>query len=298
MISHSYVSLPGVYVFELMEENNGPECAATDTVVITFYQVPTSDFSVSNIACYNDTAIVQYLGNASDAANYSWDFDGAVVVSGTGQGPYLLRWSSPGVRELSLSVTENGCFSDETDETTLNPEELVSVITVVDDPCFESCDGVASVETEGGTAPYSYSWGPNPYVSDQCMGSYNLIVTDNNGCTWSDNYIINQPPQIVINSWSVDDVTCFGLSNGEVSVQASGGTGSLTYQWSNGHSGSTINNVQAGNYNLTITDANGCSLVSEYTVQQPAGESASSAVDRAKCRELSAILISMKPLVH
>ncbi|MBK7944300.1 MAG: SprB repeat-containing protein [Flavobacteriales bacterium] len=76
----------------------------------------------------------------------------------------------------------------------------------------------------------------------------------------------------------MSDATCEGQPSGAVDVTASGGTGTLSFQWSgpNGFGASTedISGASAGTYQLVISDANGCSLTAQHTVQQPARSSA------------------------
>jgi len=78
---------------------------------ITVLVAPTATFTVVDTLCMLDEATVTYTGNASSSAQYFWDFDGAVVVSGTGQGPYVVYWDTDGLKIVSLTVNENGVTS-------------------------------------------------------------------------------------------------------------------------------------------------------------------------------------------
>ncbi len=78
-------------------------------------RILTSTFVTSaNNACQNLNVTVTYMGNASNTANYTWNFDGATVVSGSGQGPYVVKWTTTGTKTISLSVSESGCTSNTT----------------------------------------------------------------------------------------------------------------------------------------------------------------------------------------
>lgn len=75
----------------------------------------TSNFVTSaSSACQNLNITVTYTGNGSNTANYTWDFNGATIVSGSGKGPYTIKWSTTGTKNVSLSLSENGCTSNTT----------------------------------------------------------------------------------------------------------------------------------------------------------------------------------------
>ncbi|MCF8295865.1 MAG: T9SS type A sorting domain-containing protein, partial [Bacteroidales bacterium] len=81
------------------------------TEFVQVYPIPSSDFTVSATqVCGQDTIVLQYIGNASSSAGYSWDFDSASVLSGSNNGPISLKWLTPGIYGLELVVEENGCI--------------------------------------------------------------------------------------------------------------------------------------------------------------------------------------------
>ncbi|HSG68659.1 MAG TPA: FG-GAP-like repeat-containing protein [Bacteroidales bacterium] len=106
--------------------------------------LPTANFNVDDTVCTFDLITITYAGNASSTAQYDWDFDGADVLSGTGQGPYVVRWNSPGLKTVTLTVTENGMISE-------TVSHIVFVITPVQasgsiNGETEFCQGTASTE--------------------------------------------------------------------------------------------------------------------------------------------------------
>ncbi len=272
----------GVYEFQVSEQNVSPACSDSAVIEIAFYETPTPTFSTTFIACYIDSTTVTYEGNASPTASYNWDFDGGTPV-GTGQGPIDVTWSDAGLYTISLTVDQNGCVSDDTTVNVLTPEALTHVLTYEHDLCFNSCGGSAEVNVQGGTLPYTYSWGPNSINEDLCAGDYGITVTDNNGCEVFENFTITEPPELVINSTSTQDLTCFNSDDGEIIVNASGGTGTLVYAWSDGGSGTTRLNMPAGNFGLTITDQNDCSIQEYFTLTQPNELLATISPDQAHC---------------
>jgi gliding motility-associated-like protein len=280
----------GTYTYTLTEENLSPTCSDIDTVEITFYEIPNSNFSTTVIPCNGNVTTVTYNGNATAGATYNWNFGGGLPITGSGQGPYQVAWADAGVHTITLSVQENGCSSNESNETVLNPEELTHVLTTQDDPCNGTCEGLASVQADGGTLPYTYSWGPTSVSSDLCAGAYSITVTDDNGCETSENFVINEPAPIVITNVSTEDITCFNQANGEIIITAVGGYGALTYSWSDGGTGAQRLSLPAGMYGLTITDQNGCFITDQYTLTQPDELLISISPDQAHCEgEVSTI---------
>ncbi|MDD3687102.1 MAG: PKD domain-containing protein, partial [Bacteroidales bacterium] len=261
----------GSYEFEWTEQNGGPTCIDQDRVIIEFYPVPTTTFTFDPIMCYGDTITLTYTGNMSATATFDWDFDGASVVSGTGIGPYEIYWSTAAMHSVGLTVSENGCTSPDTLVNIINPAELTHNLEVFDDPCFQSCEGRAEITVVGGTLPYDYSWGsPTNILPNLCAGDYSITVTDANGCTTAEDFTINEPPQLVINSITTTNLTCYQSLDGAISVDASGGTGNLLYLWSDmGYGPSDRTNLIAGDYCVTVEDENGCTVSQCVTLTQP-----------------------------
>jgi gliding motility-associated-like protein len=261
----------GAYTFELYEENLSPACSDTEQITVEFWSVPTAQFNYTPALCYGDVVVVNYTGNASPTAIYSWDFDYGNINSGSGGGPYQIVWDTAGIHEVSLQVTENGCSSNDTVVQILNPEELVYDLTVIDDPCYQSCNGRAILEVSGGTVPYEYSWGsPTNILSNLCEGDYVVTVTDANDCEVSANFSITQPPELVITDTSYTHVSCFEANDATMSISVEGGTGSYIYQWTGyGNAGPIISDVSAGNYWVSVTDENDCEVVEFFQIYQP-----------------------------
>jgi len=88
----------------------------TDSVMLVVNAIPTSDFNITpnDTICLNEVLTLNYAGNATINANYLWNFSGGNVISGSGQGPYQVSWTTSLLYSLSLSVSENGCYSDTT----------------------------------------------------------------------------------------------------------------------------------------------------------------------------------------
>jgi hypothetical protein len=140
--------------------------------------------------------------------------------------------------------------------------------------CNGGTNGSASVSPSGGTPGYTYSWSPSggtgATATGLAAGNYTVTVTDANGCTATRNYTITQPSAISTASGSQTNVACNGGTTGSASVSPSGGTPGYTYSWSpSGGTAATATGLAAGNYTVTVTDANGCTATRNYTIAQP-----------------------------
>ena len=174
------------------------------------------------------------------------------------------------------SVDANACTSSTT-VTVNQPAPLSHSYTSTNVTCFGACDGSITFTGSGGIAPYGYTLFP-PNTSNitggftgLCAGTnYQGIITDSNGCVDSSVLItITQPTQVVFTSLTKQDIDCFGQSTGSISASASGGTlpDSISIPGRPRQaSPATFNNVAAGIYIVTATDANGCSATASITV--------------------------------
>ncbi len=129
--------------------------------------------------------------------------------------------------------------------------------------CKGYCDGTASVEVSGGTAPYTYKWNDasgstSSSIDELCAGTYCVTVTDQQGCTASGCIVVAEPPAIVIIQQCVHN-HCAGQCIGAIPTQVSGGTPPYTFLWSDGQTIEDASGLCDGTYSLTVTDQNGCS---------------------------------------
>jgi len=211
----------------------------------------------------------------------------AVAVSG-GVSPYSYSWSTgsslPGINTLTagiytVTVMDAHACADTQSITIAQPAQAVSLnIASQDVLCFGGASGAIQITPAGGSAPYSTAWynaaglvlNQNTTELDSIVsGSYTAIITDINGCRVDTTIAIVQPPQLVWNFTTVDNL-CFGESNGSIDLLVSGGTSPYHYTWSGGYSGNLITALPAGNYSVTITDTNGCEMHSGVSIAQPA----------------------------
>ena len=139
--------------------------------------------------------------------------------------------------------------------------------------CFGACDGNAAVVPTGGSAPYNYVWPSlgkrDSTIGPLCKGIYLVEVRDSKGCIAVDSANIKEPLDILVNV-TTDSADC-AQNNGAAAVTAVGGTGTLTFKWSNGAGNVTsISGLGAGAYTVEVSDAN-CVKSIGFDISNPAG---------------------------
>ena len=205
------------------------------------------------------------------------------IVGGTA--PFSFSWSNGAITEdlsglpantYTCTITDGlGCQSTVQVTITQPLTALAVTETHIDATCFGYCDGSMDVTASGGTGPYSYLWVPsNSTTEDQsnvCAGNFGVIVTDANGCPFTLPIVVSQPAQGVSVTGTATGTTCNAVCDGTIDITASGGSGTYTYNWSNGvGSNEDPTNLCAGTYFVTVTDGTGvCTFTTLFDVFEP-----------------------------
>ncbi|WBM74406.1 reprolysin-like metallopeptidase [Saprospira grandis] len=225
--------------------------------------------------------------------------DGTATVSATsGTAPYTFLWSdgqttatASGLSAANYFVTvtdANGCTAVSSVAVTLNCScTLAATTSATDASCNASNDGSATAIATAGTTPYSFLWSDGQTTataSNLIAGTYIVTVTDAAGCTTTATAVVNEPTALVASASSSDE-TCAG-NDGTATATISGGTAGYTFLWSDGQTTATANNLVAGTYTVTITDANGCQTTATAVVNNsctPCTLAASTSATDASC---------------
>ncbi len=140
--------------------------------------------------------------------------------------------------------------------------------------CTEGEDGFMTVQGNGGSAPYTYFWSPNTgtqtteTANNLPIGNYAVTVTDINGCFAVATGSIDEPPALEL-ELAPNEILCKGNADGSIVSFIEGGVEPYVYEWSNGETTSNIESLTAGDYNLSVTDANGCTIVMTTNIDEP-----------------------------
>lgn len=239
-------------------------CSLTESFTITQPGALTASTSQTDVLCNggsNGSTTVNITGGTG-TYSYLWAPYGGTAATATGltAGNYSC-----------LIKDANGCQITE-NFTITQPSVLTAIQSQINATC--STNGQAAVTATGGTTPYTYLWSPSgavtSIVTGLTAGNHSVLITDANGCTLTKTYIITTTNTLVASA-SKTDVFCNGTSTGSATVVPSGAPEPFTYVWSpSGGNASTASNLSAGNYAVTITSATGCSIVKNFTINEPA----------------------------
>lgn len=161
-----------------------------------------------------------------------------------------------------IEVTDNsGCSGPGFGTATIDLVTMNAINTPEPPSCVGAADGAITLEIFGGNGPFSYQW-PNDISSTNAAaeltaGNYVITITDSNGCIEEQNIFLSDPPAITVETIDIQDIDCLNTT-GSISTFASGGTGPISFQWSNLDNISDISNLSSGTYELTVTDNNNC----------------------------------------
>lgn len=239
-------------------------CAENLSIQIT--QTPEIKISATTtpIVCYDDN-------NASIN----------IVVSG-GVAPYQILWSNLGSGTLQdnlsagdyiITVTD---FNNCTQTLTVNiPEAPIFTVNPVvkNISCFGANDGSIALNFVGGIAPITLTWNDGAVTgttrNNLKPGSYTVTIVDSKPCTIVRTFIILEPQLLVLSANLTNAFDCDNANSGAINLLVSGGAAPFTYAWSNGAITEDLNNIPAGNYLVTVTDANGCNKQAQYSINRP-----------------------------
>ena len=209
--------------------------------------------------------------------------NGALSVL-TGPGSYTYAWNngstsqdisglSSGTYTVTVSAGSGTCSSTKS-FTLNNPPALMVQAQLSPASCNQSSDGNIALSINGGATPYFFTWsnGANTQNLNAIQsGSYTCIVRDSNGCQTDTSFQLNAGNGPIIQE-SVNHVQCKGGSNGTISIMSGVNSGQLSYQWNTGSNQSHLQNLQAGNYTVTVSAGNGCTSSESFTITQPDSE--------------------------
>ncbi|MBI4647997.1 MAG: PKD domain-containing protein [Bacteroidia bacterium] len=249
-----------IYTVTVTDNNN---CTATASVTINEPALLTVSLIPTEPDCYGGFGnITTNTSGGTPQYSYQWS-NGSTVPN-------------PSVLAGSYCVTvfdDNGC-SVLSCETVTQSTPITLVETIVDASCGQS-DGSISVVVAGGAVPYTYLWNTSATTSsivDIPAGTYVITVKDAKFCSVVEAYIVNNISGPTVHIDSVHHILCYGDATGSIFASTTGGSGFLTYSWSdpNGQAAPIATNLTAGTYYITVTDQNNCSDVDFAIVQQPA----------------------------
>ncbi len=257
----------GIYNYTVTD-NNG--CVITESVSINQPDQINNNISIYDVSCFggNDGSATSAPTGGTPPYSYSW----STTVPST-----LPSIGNLNIGNYQLIVTDrNGC-QRVSNLIIGQPTQLTVTEVIKDVSCNAGNDGQISLNISGGNP---FSSGPN-YIINWSNGQttnpainlnrnfYNVTILDSTNCLYVGTYQVNEPLYPLNVNLEVENVTCNGYRDGEITVTPSGGTPPYTYSWPNGQNSQTLPSLFAGVYNVNVKDNNGCEVNAIANVIEP-----------------------------
>ena len=241
--------------------------------------------SVSTVALVNNTGaatLVPTIQNVLCNGNAT----GSVTIMPTGGTPvFSYAWSNDSTNasmsNLSagnyyVTVTDAASCISLTEVTITEPSAINAFLYFANPTCASSKDAYIVAQVTGGNVGvgYIYNWSGSTIATDSIYaigaGTYTVTITDANACQITATQTITAPQPVTANFFTLSNLACYGDSTTLFAI-ANGGSFNYSYSWgANLGTASSVSNVKAGTYTLTVTDDNGCFGVATTTINQPA----------------------------
>lgn len=276
------ITSPATYTITVRDING---CRANTTVTVLPLNPPRDiTFSSTAVTCTSGNTSNVTLTVTGGTAPLSYQITAGPGAPIGPQASNVFNNLAPGTYTFQVTDSRNCTYQE---SFTINPLPALTVSAVVNSniQCAGSATGSIRFTVSGFSPTYNYTITPNGFPGDSGTNIGTATVTVNNlaantytinvvnpttGCTASTTVTITGPATPLTATLTTTPVTC--ATNGSVTVNASGGWGSYTYAISpiaGTQAGNTFTNVPAGSYNITIVDANGCSITRPFTLTAP-----------------------------
>ncbi|RLD48312.1 MAG: hypothetical protein DRI94_12735, partial [Bacteroidetes bacterium] len=272
------------------------DCSNLSNTVLSFWRYANLETSYDEAYVYvsNDGSTWHDLGEPLYPTDDHWvqriinisqwaDGQSSVYIKWTSESDNYTTYSGWNIDDVTITGVQPGGSCVSTDVQTTNVHALPTATFNAPNPnCSNSNSTITYTGSANSGATYSWNFGGGNVVSGSGQGPYaiswpnvqnynvSLQVTEN-GCTSTVNNQTVSVPQAVTATTSSTNADC-GSSNGTATVNASGGTNSYSYLWSNGQTSQTATGLAGGTYTVTVTDVpNGCSTVATAVISENGG---------------------------
>jgi len=254
--------------------SNGATTQTVNGLAAGTYSVAVTDANncpaTLNVSIVEPTQLATNASATHQTANGVNDGTATAAPTG-GAGIYAYAWSNGGTTAsitnlapgtYTVVVTDaNACTATQTVVINSFNCAIATQTTATNVTCAGAANGSISLAQTGGAAPFTYAWsngGNSAIINNLVPGTYTVSMTDANGCQAVASASVTEPAPYSNFAVQTSHPACPNETTGSASVTLSGGTAPYNFAWSNGATTSSIANLNAGAYSLTVTDQNGC----------------------------------------
>jgi len=270
----------GDYTITVNDANN---CAPLE-ISATLEDAPNIEVeftAIDSSSCFDGddgraTANAMYSNGESGVFNFEWSSQATSTNTVTSTAIDL-----SGGTNFVIVTEANGECRDSFTVDIPSPAPISALASIDPVSCFGGSDGAAEVSPDGGTQPYNFFWqvdgSRTNTVSGLMAGTYDVLITDDNDCTFTQSVNIGQPDSLILavdNAETQRSVSCNGDANGVFKVTVMGGNplDGNAFNWSNdiaSASDSIAMNLKPGSYSVTVTDIRGCMDTTSLMITEP-----------------------------
>jgi gliding motility-associated-like protein len=278
---------PGLYTVSISDSNS---CSQQLQILVGSQVISTTAGAISPVVCHGDSNAVAVISSSGGTPPYSYSWNTIPpqandTATGLPAGQYI------------INVTDsNNCITVDTVNIP-DPSLLNLSVSTVNASCVGDSSGSAIAVVTGGAGSYTYLWSPYGGVNDTALNlipdTFQVTITDGNGCVLSSSFTIGQNTVITLTVDSVLQPVCNGTNTGAIYISVNGGTGAYSYAWNPGtYITQDISNINSGIYQVTVSDQNGCTQQQQINVNQPPPPPANAGNDTAICNGNSIQLLA------
>ena len=250
----------GIYTVTITDSEG---CTVVKKDTITQPALLTISATKGNVTCgsTNNGFINTTTAGGNGGNTYQWENGTTTTANRTGLT----------AAAYAVTVTDSkGCTASRKD--TINQSSNLSVAGLdTNVRCYGTATGAINITATGGSGVFTYNWGNNITSEDRTnlgVGTYNVTVSDNGGCTGSASFTLTQPDSLYTTA-VVTNASCYGKQDGVINVTTFGGTLPYLFTWNTGDLTEDLDSLSGGVYTPTTTDGNGCTYTKSFTVTQP-----------------------------